>query len=79
MYAVAAKLNPWEHAFCLTISWLEQYYGEKVLIIEADETNGRLILLGDQELCAKFNSDCLEMLQTVQDPADWWRTANGND
>jgi hypothetical protein len=62
-----------EQAFCLAIMWLEHEFSDQVWAIEADEESGRLLLVGDTDLCSQFNARAVELTHSVVDPAEAWR------
>ena len=73
MSAKLKEVTAHQNAFCLSIMWLESVYDDEVWVIEADEESGRLLLVGDTELCKKFQGKCMEMTASIMDPADQWR------
>jgi hypothetical protein len=53
--------------------WLEADYNDEVWVMEADEENGRLLLMGDKEKCREFNERAVELTHSIKDPAEQWR------
>jgi hypothetical protein len=60
------------------IAWLEASYHsrhsvEEIMIWEADEDNGRLVLHGDPEVCKSFQEVAGFIIAKTHDPTEDWR------
>lgn len=73
MSAKLREITAHQSAFCLSIMWLEAAYNDEVWVMEADEENGRLLLVGDTELCKEFQGKVMELTASISDPAEQWR------
>ena len=78
MGAKVPKSDHFGKTFCLVLGWLEVAYSaiypnSPVWIWEADETTGRLVLLGSPDLCEQFQTEATAIIGACPDPADDWR------
>jgi hypothetical protein len=77
---VKKNRDHFDKTFCLVIQWLEPAYqglyggAESVFIWEADEDTGRLVLMGDPEVCQQFQHEAGEIIAACPDPEHEWRT-----
>jgi hypothetical protein len=70
--------NHFSKTFCLVLGWLEVTQqntseDDAVWIWEADDVNGRLVLLGPQDKCNAFQQVCEELVLSTPDPDSLWR------
>jgi hypothetical protein len=75
---IRKDLDHFAKTFCTVIQWLEPAYHalygtEACFIFEADENTGRLVLMGDPEMCQQFQHEAGEIIAHCPDPEDEWR------
>jgi hypothetical protein len=73
MSAYPDKKDHFSNTFCLVIAWMEASHDD-VYILEADDTNGRLALIGMPADCQAFQQECAEIISGTPDPDELWRT-----
>jgi len=77
MIAVEKQTDHFGKTFCLVIGWLEaayeNIYDDCIWVWEADEDTGRLVLLGDTELCQQFQKEAGLIIAATPDPKQAWR------
>jgi hypothetical protein len=77
MGATNATVDHFANVFCLVIPWLleayENIYDQPILLVEADEDTGRIVLLGNPELCQQFQHEAGMIIGSTPDPKNEWR------
>ena len=67
------KLNFEEQAYLHSINWLEQYYDDKVWVLDIDFKLGNLSLYGEAHDTANFRQDMNNMMVPILEKVPPWR------
>jgi hypothetical protein len=59
--------------FCILVPWLEQAWREEVMILEADDENGHLVLYGEPNRCREFQAEIQKIIVEAEATEEYWR------